>query len=188
MSISYKTVKTPISGLKIHLNRVANDERGFFCDIAEIDNPIWKNGAKHLHASIAIKKGVARGEHYNFRLKENFYILSGTSLFIFHDFRKKSKTYGKTWSLILGFSPKPRLPGSDPGSLGGAKSYFIDKGKLAQIEISPYIYHAFWPLTNEKVLAFVTGNTGYDASDFSRPKLHDVPGAEKILKKFNLRP
>jgi len=99
--------------------------------------------------------------------------------FIFHDFNKKSKTFGKTWSVILGFSPKAKLP-------DGTKSYFIDKNKLAQVEVPPYIYHAFWPLTNEKVIAFVTGTEGYDSSDFARPAIREIPGAEKILKKYGI--
>ena len=177
---SYKTIETPIRGLKIHLNKVVGDSRGFFCDLAETDNPLWKDGCTHLHASIAIKKGVARGAHYHYRLKENFYMLSGTSLMLFHDFNKKSKTFGKTWSVILGFSPKTNLP-------DGTKSYFIDKGKLAQVEVPPYVYHAFWPLTNEKAIAFVTGTEGYDASDFARPAIHEIPGAKKILEKYGVK-
>lgn len=181
MSIpSYKTLKTPINGLKIHLNKVVGDERGFFCDLAETDNPLWKDGCRHLHVSIAIKKGVARGAHYHYRLKENFYILSGTSLMLFHDFNKKSKTFGKTWSVILGFSPKTKVP-------RGTKSYFIDEEKLAQIEVPPYVYHAFWPLTNEKSIAFVTGTEGYDPKDFVKPNLEEIPGAVKILRKFKIK-
>lgn len=176
---SYKTLKTPINNLKIHLNKVVGDDRGYFCDLAEIDNPLFKDGCTHLHASIAMEKGVARGGHYHYKLKENFYALSGTSLWIFHDFNEKSKTYGKTFSLILGFSNKKI-------NTKGTKSYLIDAGKLAQIEIPPYIYHAFWPLTNEKVVAFVTGTTGYDASDFARPNIEEVPAARKILKKHNI--
>lgn len=176
---SYKTIKTPITGLKIRLNKVVGDQRGYFCDLAETDNPLFKDGCAHLHAAIAMKKGVSRGGHYHYRLKENFYALSGTSLWILHDFNKKSKTYGKTCSLVLGFSDAKI-------DTKGTKSYFIDKNKLAQIEIPPYIYHAFWPLTNEKVIAFVTGTEGYDPKDFARPTIEEVPGAAKILKKFRI--
>jgi len=172
-SASYKTIPTPINGLKVYLNKVVGDKRGLFCDLAETDNPIWKakskkNQVKHLHASIAMQKGVSRGEHYHLRLIENFWVLSGTSLWIFHDFNKKSKTFGKTWSLVLDFPPK--------------------KNKLAQIEIPPYIYHAFWPLTARPVLAVATGTTGYDQTDFVRPKIQEVPRALKILKKFKIKP
>lgn len=186
-TLSYKTIKTPINNLKIHLNKVVGDQRGYFCDLAETDNPLLKDGCRHLHASVATGKGVSRGGHYHYRLKENFYALSGTSLWIFHDFNKKSKTYGKTWSLILGFKPtgSVRRRGPDPVGLG-ARSYFIDEGKLAQIEIPPYIYHAFWPLTNEKVVAFVTGTEGYDPTDFERPNILDIPGTKRTLEKFGI--
>jgi len=165
--VSYKTIKTPISGLNIYINKVVGDERGYFCDLAETDNPIWKTKIKHIHASIAIKKGVARGEHYHLRLIENFWILSGTALWIFHDFNKKSKTYGKTWSLVLDFPPK--------------------KNQLAQIEIPPYVYHAFWPLTKTPVVAVATGTTGYDPTDFVKPSIEDIPGAKEILKKYSIK-
>lgn len=186
---SYKTLKTPIISLKIHLNKVVGDKRGYFCDLAETDNPIWKTKIKHIHASIAIKKGVARGEHYHLRLIENFWVLSGTALWIFHDFNKKSKTYGKTWSLILGFSPKGNPIFTKEGReviVRGTKSYFVDQGKLAQIEINPYVYHSFWPLTNEPVVVVASGTTGYDPTDFVKPNIVDVPGAVRILKKFKL--
>jgi len=178
---SYHTIKTPIRGLKIHLNKVVGDERGYFCDLAEADNPLFKDGCAHIHASIAMKKGVARGAHYHYRLRENFYMLSGTSLMLFHDFNKKSKTFGKTWSVILGFS-------NSKINTRGTKSYFIDKEKLAQIEVPPYVYHAFWPLTNEKAIAFVTGTEGYDPDDFVRPSIEQIPGAVKILKKYKIKP
>lgn len=192
---SYKTLETPINGLRVLLNKVVGDERGYFCDLAEGDNPLFKDGCRHLHTSIAIKKGVARGGHYHYRLKENFYVLSGTALFIFHDFNKKSKTYGKTYSLVLGFSPKAKAgpayakatAGKSDLDFKGTRSYFINRGKLAQIEIPPHIYHAFWPLTNEKVIAFVTGTEGYNPRDFERPSIEDVPGAKKILKKFGIK-
>lgn len=192
MSIpSYKTLETPINGLKIHLNKVVGDQRGLFCDLAETDNPIWKTKIKHLHASIAIKKGVARGEHYHVRLRENFWVFSGTALWIFHDFNKESKTFGKTWSLILGFSPKgnPLLTKEGRGVVvRGIKSYFIDQNKLAQIEINPYIYHAFWPLTKEPVIAIATGTTGYDPADFVKPATDEIIGAKKILEKYGINP
>ena len=167
---SFKTIKTPINGLKVHLNKIVGDRRGYFCDLAETDNPLFKDGCRHLHASIGMHKGVARGAHYHLRLKENFYMLSGTSLLVFHDFNTKSKTFGKTWSVILGFS-NPKV------DTRGTKSYFLDKGKLAQVEIPPYVYHAFWPLTNAWVIAFVTGTTGYDPTDYYKPAIEEVLGA-----------
>jgi dTDP-4-dehydrorhamnose 3,5-epimerase-like enzyme len=101
-------------------------------------------------------------------LRENFWVLSGAALWIFHDFNKKSKTYGKTWSLVLDFPPK--------------------KNKLSQIEIPPYVYHAFWPLTNQPVIAVATGTTGYDPGDFVKPKIEEVPGAMRILAKHKIKP
>jgi dTDP-4-dehydrorhamnose 3,5-epimerase-like enzyme len=120
-------------------------------------------------------------------LRENFWVLSGAALWIFHDFNKKSKTYGKTWSVTLGFTPLLTKEGLGVVARG-TKSYFINDGKLAQIEVPPYVYHAFWPLTNQPVIAVATGTTGYDPADFVRPKIEEVPGAIRILKKYKIKP
>ena len=45
-SKSYKTIETPINGLKIQLDKVVGDERGYFCDLAETDNPSKKEYKK----------------------------------------------------------------------------------------------------------------------------------------------
>jgi len=169
---SYSELKTPISGATIILNKVVSDERGHFCNLAEADNPAL-GGLKHLHASIATTPRVARGEHYHYRLVENFYTLGGTALWILHDFNEESPTYGTTYALILGDGKKKiktKLP-----------VFYLDEGKIAQLTITPKIYHAFWPLTDDPVVVFVTGTTGYDKSDYARPSIEEVPGAKEIL-------
>lgn len=179
MEKSYQEVKTTINGLKILLNKVTSDERGHFIDLAEIDNPIFKD-IKHLHTSIATTKHIARGEHFHYRLKEDFYVLGGTVLFICHDFDKKSPTFGETFSTILGDGKEKIETDLD--------SYYLNDGQLAQLEIQPMVYHAFWPLTDSPAVVFVSGNAGYDAEDYGKPKIHEVPGAIEILKnhKINL--
>ena len=177
MEKSYQEIDTPINGVKILLNKVNSDSRGHFLDLAETDNPLFKD-IKHLHASVATTKYVARGEHYHYKLTENFYVLSGTSLFIMHDFNEDSPTYGKTYALILGNGKeKPNT---------NLETYYIDEGRLAQISISPKVYHAFWPLTDDDAVIFVTGNTGYDAQDYGKPKIEEVPGAVEILKQHGI--
>lgn len=174
---SYEEVKTPITGLKIYLNKVVSDERGYFLDLAETDNPLFKDVA-HLHASIATTKHVARGEHWHYKLTEHFYLMAGTALFVLHDFDKNSPTHGRTYALILGDGKtKPET---------SLDAYYLDEGKFPQLEIGPNVYHAFMPLTDDEAVVFVTGNYGYDGEDYGRAKIEDIPGVKEILTNLGI--
>jgi glucose-1-phosphate thymidylyltransferase len=140
------------------------------------DNPFFKDGIKHIHGSIAIKKLVPRGGHYHYHLRENFYTLSGTALWYFYDFRKDSPTYQTGYSVILGFNPAEKEI--------DVPSYAISQGSMAQIFIPPGVYHIFWPLTDEKVIVAGTGSIDYDSSDYARPEIDEVPGAKEIFEKI----
>ena len=169
---------TGINGVRIIFNKVVKDERGVFADLAEEQNPLFTAGLKHLHASIAIKKGVARGCHYHYRLRETFYILAGTGLCILHDFRKESPTAGKTYAVILGYE-KPKETTELP-------VYTITEGTLPELIIPPMVYHGFWPLTEEKLVLVGGGTHAYDPEDYARPALKEVPGATEILRRHNI--
>ena len=82
-------IATTIKGLNLYLNKVVSDERGSYCDMAPggTDNPLYADGIKHIHASIATKRFTPRGGHYHYKLKENFFTLSGTALWNFYDFK-----------------------------------------------------------------------------------------------------
>jgi len=60
--MSIERVSTSIRGLNIYLNKVVSDSRGSYCDMAPggTDNPLYADGIKHIHASIATKKFVPR--------------------------------------------------------------------------------------------------------------------------------
>ena len=176
---SYEKLETPIVGLEILLNKVVSDERGHFLDLAETDNPSMASGyTKHLHASIATTKHIARAEHYHHKIKESFYTLAGTALWIFSDFNKNSPTYGKTYAAIAGngkAKPETSLP-----------TFYLDEGKFPQFKIDIEIYHAFWPLTDEPAIIMATGTDGYDPDDYERPAVEEVPGARKILEEHGI--
>jgi glucose-1-phosphate thymidylyltransferase len=176
--MSTKTINTPINNLKIHLNKVVADERGIYCDMAPggTDNPFFKDGIKHIHGSIAIKKLIPRGGHYHYHLRENFYTLSGTALWYFYDFRKDSPTYQTGYSVVLGFNPTEKEI--------DVPSYAITQGSMAQIFIPPGVYHIFWPLTDEKVIVAGTGSLDYDSADYARPEIKEVPGAKEVFEKI----
>jgi glucose-1-phosphate thymidylyltransferase len=172
-----KRVETTIKGLNIYLNKAVTDERGSYCDMAPggTENPLYADGIKHIHASIATHKFTPRGGHYHYRLKENFFTLSGTALWYFYDFNKNSPTYGKGYSVILGYD-----------KLGfdlGIPEYTIDKNSAAQIMIEPGVYHVYWPLTDMETVVAGTGSLDYDPEDYDRTKVEDVPGAIENFEK-----
>ena len=138
------------------------------------DNPLYADGIKHIHASIATKKFVPRGRHYHYKLRENFFTLSGTALWYFYDFDKNSPTFGKGYAVILGYDKL--------GMDLGIPEYTIDKDFAAQIAISPGIYHVFWPLTDIETVVAGTGSLDYDSDDYNRTKIEDVPGAIEIFE------
>lgn len=178
MPNTFSEEQTTIEGLRLLRNKVVGDERGIFADLAEEDNPVFETGIRHLHASVATQKGVARGCHYHHRLIETFYVLSGTGLCIFHDFRKNSPTQGTTYAIILGYEkPKSATP---------LPTYTISEGSLAQVIVPPGIYHGFWPLSDEKLVIVGAGTHGYDPTDYVRPDLSEIPGAADILAQHNI--
>lgn len=180
MQNTFDEKPTPIKGLRLLLNKVVGDKRGVFTDLAEEDNPVFETGIRHIHASIATQRGVARGCHYHHRLIETFYLLTGTGLCLFHDFRQDSPTKGATYATVLGYEkPKQATP---------LPTYTISEGTLAQIIVPPGIYHAFWPLSDEKLVIAAMGTTGYDPTDYARPELSEIPGAEDILRQHNIAP
>ena len=166
-----KHIKTPIAGLNLYLNKVVSDERGSYCDMAPggTDNELYADGIKHIHASIATKKFVPRGGHYHFKLKENFFTLSGTALWYFYDFNKDSPTFGQGFAIILGHDKL--------GIDVGVPECAIYKNFAAQVSISPGIYHVFWPLTDAETVVAGTGSHDFEAEDYDRTKVEDVPGA-----------
>ena len=165
-----------IEGLNLYLNKVVSDERGSYCDMAPggTDNPLYADGIKHIHASVATKKFVPRGGHYHYKLKENFFTLSGTALWYFYDFDENSPTFGKGYAVILGYDKL--------GIDVGIPEYTIDKNSAAQISIAPGIYHVFWPLTDTETVVAGTGSLDYDPGDYNRTKIEDVPGAIEIFE------
>jgi dTDP-4-dehydrorhamnose 3,5-epimerase-like enzyme len=176
---SYQTIQTPIEGVTLYLNKVVSDERGHFLDVADTDNPAIEN-LQHLHASVALHKGVARGEHYHYRVLEHFYTLSGTSLCILHDFGEKSPTKGTTYAFIGG--------NKDETVQSTLPAFPIEDGYLTQVRVPPGVYHAWWPLTAAPIVIMATGTAGYDPDDYGRVAIAEVPGALDILKQHGITP
>lgn len=173
-------IKTNIEGLDIRINKVIKDERGFLTQIPNSvsDDPFLKAGIKNIYVSVAQKKFVARAGHYHNKNIENFFAISGTSLWLFIDCRKESPTFNNFYTVILG-SKKPSLESGTP-------FYTIDESQMAQVLVPSGVYHVFWPLTDEDVTILALASETYDEKDYGRPDLNNYSQIKPHLAKFGI--
>ncbi len=171
-------ITTPIDGLKISLNKVIADQRGILCELAPkgTNNEFLKDGVGNIYTSIAIGKYTSRAEHYHYRLVENFYTLTGTALWLFKDFRENSITKNNIYSVILG---EQRF--SNPQ---GIESYTIDHGYMAQTLVPAGVYHAYYVLSEERVMVLAIASTPHDDTDYVKIKIADIKELQEIISRI----
>ncbi len=181
---SYKKRKTNIDGVSLLFNKVVGDDRGYFLDLAETDNPAVKT-TKHIHSVLALQENKSRGEHYHYKLTENFYTISGTSLCCLYDFNEKSFSYGKVFAFISGNKPKDKniLKISEENKI---KTFFIEDNYLVQAIVPPMVWHAWWKLTDENAVIVSLGDRGYDEKDYAKPKASEIKKVKKILDYYEI--
>lgn len=172
---------TKIKGLILHRREVVGDRRGVLSELAPggLERPPFaRPGVRHIYVSVATEKMIPRGEHYHNKNHEFFFITAGVCLFLCYDFRKRSKTFGKTWAAAMSFAPYKK-------KVGGVKNYAFTKNEFFAVEVPVGVWHAFVPLTNEpvQVLAF-SSLKKYTPKDYVKIKTADIPAASKIIKKF----
>ena len=158
-------ISTTIQDLTITLRKVVGDDRGKIAELLPggFENPDASVGIKHIYTSIATGLHTARAGHYHNRKGEFFYTVTGTALWVFYDFRKDSATFGKTFSMVVGWSPFP----------GAANQYVLEEGKMAQGWVPAGVYHVYWPLTAERVLVVCMATTPHD-EDYVRIKPEEI--------------
>jgi dTDP-4-dehydrorhamnose reductase len=133
-----------------------------------------------IYASTARGKNTFRGGHYHLKLDELFFQMSGTALWLLSDFREDSATFGKTAGVVIGIDRDGLVIPSD------IPSYFLSDGSSPRLRIPAGVYHAFFPLTDERVTVVGVGSTSYDKEDYRYPKLEEIPNALNLLKKFGI--
>lgn len=136
-----------------------------------------------VYAFHAASKGQSRGGHYHLKLEELFFPMNGAALWILSDFREGSSTKGKTVGLILGDDMSPRPP-----SRGPVPTFLQSDGTMPRLRVPAGVYHAIFPLTDERFMAVAVGSTPYVKEDYAYPKTEEVPGLEDLLAKFDIRP
>ena len=95
-----KKIKTPFKGLLVYKGKRYNDKRGFLREVFQ-KYIIKKNLVFSVTSSS--KKNVLRGLHLQTKKSQDKYVtvLKGKILDVVVDLRKKSKTYGKHFKIIL---------------------------------------------------------------------------------------
>lgn len=174
-------IKTPIQSLEIHLQKVFGDTRGLLAEMLPggTANPaVATHGIGNMYASIATGKHIARAAHFHFKNHEIFFTLTGTALWLFHDFREGSPTSGQNVGLVLGFET-PAFPVHHP-------VYVLDKKQMARVVVPTGVYHAYWPLTDEKVVVASVASVPHDDADYDKRPPSAVPGFFDILAQYGI--
>ena len=127
--------KTKISGLKIVTNKIYKDSRGHFKE--DFLSKYFKESKFIFSCTSKSKKNVLRGMHMQLKNSQGKFIsvVKGAILDVVVDARKKSRTFGKYYKIVL----------SDKNG----KSIFIPSGFL----------HGFLSLQKENIVHYY--NTNY---------------------------
>ncbi len=135
-----KILKTPIKDLLIIKNKKFDDSRGYFRELL-IEKKIKKNFCFNV-VSVS-KKNVIRGLHFQIRKPQGKFIsvIKGKIIDVAVDLRKKSKTFGKHFKIIL----------SDKN----CTSIFIPEG----------FAHGFGGLDNENIIVYSCTNYRYQKGE-----------------------
>ena len=137
-----KKIKTPFKGLLVYKGKRYNDKRGFLREVFQ-KYIIKKNLVFSVTSSS--KKNVLRGLHLQTKKSQDKYItvLKGKILDVVVDLRKKSKTYGKHFKIIL--------------DENNSKFIFIPKG----------FAHGFLGLSKENIVLYSCTNYRHSQSEKS---------------------
>ena len=130
-----KLLKTKIEGLKIIKLKRNNDPRGY---LAETYNKKLIGGKELVFDyKVISKKNIFRGFHFQYKFQQVklISVLKGKILDYVIDLRKNSKTFGKTYKIIL--SEKNNLSLYVPS--GFAHSYLtLEKENIVYYKLSNY--------------------------------------------------
>ena len=133
---------------------------------------------RDVYAFTAQGKNMLRGGHYHPKLNELFFPMSGTALWILSDFRAESPTKGMTHALILSINT--------PAETYGFPAYAVEEGGMPRLRIPAGIYHAVFPLTEDRIMTTALGSTAFDKEDYRYPTIDEVPGMSDILVKLGI--
>ena len=170
-----KIIKTQFEGLKIIKNPKIYDNRGYFREISL--EKLIKKRLKFNYTSLS-KKNVVRGLHLQNKKKQAklVTVLSGKIFDIALDLRKKSKTFGKYFSIFLSEKDDTSLfipEGFAHGFMSLSKntlllyqcSNYRDKKSEFSINWNDKDLNIKWPKINKKIISN-KDNAGISLKDF----------------------
>ena len=174
-----KLLKTKIEGLKIIKLKRNNDPRGY---LAETYNKKLIGGKELVFDyKVISKKNIFRGFHFQYKFQQVklISVLKGKILDCVIDLRKNSKTFGKTYKIIL--SEKNNLSLYVPS--GFAHSYLtLEKENIVYYKLSNYYAPKFesgifWNDKNLKIKLPVK-------NPIVSKKDKKLPSFKKFVKRF----
>ena len=179
MQDSFEKIPTTIEGLELNLTKFIGDARGFLAEMLQggWENPLVKDvPIGNIYSSVATGKHIGRAAHFHFKNREIFFTLTGTALWLFHDFREGSPTFGQSWGYIAGMK-KPEMTVHHP-------VYVLEEKHMARVVVPTGVYHAYWPLTEEVVMVVALASVPHDDADYDRRKPAVVPGFPEVLSAY----
>lgn len=126
-----------------------------------------------VYTCTANGKGVMRGGHYHHKLDEFFFPAMGSSLWILSDFRPESPTYQKTAAIILSIEAV--------ASLQQIPVFTAVDGTFPRLRVPHGVYHAFMPITDERVLITALASAPHDPDDYVYPSIGEIPELESVV-------
>ncbi|MBI2482568.1 dTDP-4-dehydrorhamnose 3,5-epimerase family protein [Candidatus Uhrbacteria bacterium] len=171
---------TPIAGLELHHTKVVGDARGLLAELVQggTANPVLAPGLGNLYVSIATGKHTGRAAHFHFRLRELFFTMTGSAVWLFHDFRSTSPTAGQSFVCVLG-AERPPESVADP-------MYVLADRDMVRVDVPAGVYHAYWPLTDTPVVVLAAPSLPHDDTDYDRRKPIEVPGGREALARYGI--
>ncbi len=96
-----KIINTKFKDLKVVKYNSHSDQRGYFKEI--LKNKLFKNKNFIFWSVSKSKKNVIRGIHFQKKIPQNKYVsvIKGKIFDLVIDLRRNSKTFGKTFSIVL---------------------------------------------------------------------------------------
>jgi dTDP-4-dehydrorhamnose 3,5-epimerase len=141
LQIAERVFKTSIPGLYFLNQNKHGDERGFFSEVAIIDdlNTILEHPFQSRQVNLALSQThVARGFHIE-NWNKLTTIVQGTAFCCIADVRPESPTYKKVETFILGSSPEA-LTGCLYISKGLGNSYCVLEGPVQYLYLVDALY------------------------------------------------
>lgn len=178
-----RIIQTAIEGVTIEVQPLFGTFQGSVLHMLPggVQNPEgFGQNILDVYGFTAQGKNMGRGGHYHPKLQELFFPMSGTALWVLSDFRAESPTSGTTYACILSVNK--------PTETFGLPAFAIEDGGIPRLRVPAGIYHAVFPITEERIMTVALGSTPFDKEDYRYPTIDEVPHMREILENVGINP